>query len=313
MKAFIKFLCVVLSICTLLPLALSCGGGNATKLSFKSTLNYDYLKTLHGDAVTINGYIATSSPVNGSFIFLMNMPYQSCPFCVPNTTELSNTIEVYPKKGQKFDYTASAVKVSGRLEVAPSVDQPFSDPYGYTFNFKIVDADYEILKSEEMGADFAVWEKFSQSGVIDKIYEMYDYVDFVCKWNDYFVNTYTGSDGTVHKGYYLNAEDAKRYLEDGDKKYGTDPEYFKNLIKSIEAIDPVAFSELVDNIRRAEALAKIAYDKLYNGEYDKGQLQYIEKFDRTDYIYTINGGAELKEELNNVYAGFEGWLGSWEL
>ena len=34
-----------------------------------------------------------------SFMFLMNLPYQSCPFCVPNTSQLSNTMEVYPKKG----------------------------------------------------------------------------------------------------------------------------------------------------------------------------------------------------------------------
>ena len=52
-----------------------------TKLSFKSAAEYDYLKTLDGTMVTINGYMATSSPVDGSFMFLMNMPYQNCPFC----------------------------------------------------------------------------------------------------------------------------------------------------------------------------------------------------------------------------------------
>ena len=306
MKLFVKFLCIVLCFCTILPLATACGG-DVTRLSFKSTLNYDYLKTLNGQRVTINGYIATSSPVNGSFIFLMNMPYQSCPFCVPNTTELSNTIEVYPKSGKKFEYTASAVKVTGRLEVAPSVDQPFRDSYGYTFNFKIVDATYTVLKSEEMGADFAIWEKFSQSGIIDEIYQMYDYVDFICKWNDYYVN------GTASQpGYFLYASDAKNYLEKGDKKYGTDPEYFTNLISKVEAIDPTAFSELVDNIRDAEALAKKAYDKLYNGEYTS-EYVYVDKFGQYDHIYTITGGDELKAELDAVYMGFEGWLGSWEL
>ena len=314
MKKATKILCLLLCLCALLPLAVSCGDkGEATKLSFKSTLNYDYLKGLDGDKVTINGYIATSSPVNGSFIFLMNMPYQSCPFCVPNTTELSNTIEVYPKKGQKFDYTASAVKVSGTLEVAPSVDRPFTDSYGYTFNFKIVNAEYEVLKSAEMGADFAVWEKFSQSGVIDEIYKMYDYVDFICKWNEYYVDTTTGPDGTVYKGYYLNADDTKNYLEKGSKKYGTEPGYFDSLVAKVESIDKVAFAQLVKNIRQAEALSKKAYDKLYNGEYDKGELIYIEEFDRMDYKYTINGGEELKNELNQVYTGFEEWLGSWEL
>ena len=300
-----------------LPLTLACGkddeeNGDVVKLSFKSALSYDYLKSINGKTVTINGYIATSSPVNGSFIFLMNMPYQSCPFCVPNTTELSNTIEVYPKKGEKFSYTASAVKVTGKLEVAPSKDKPFTDPYGYTFNFKIVDAEYTILRSEEMGANFAVWEKFSQSGIIDEIYQMYDYVDFVCKWNEYFVNSYVKDDGTVEPGYYLYASDAKNYLEKGDKKYGTDPEYFNNLVKKIEAIDKTAFKDLISNIREAEALAKDAYAKLYNEEYTSEYI-YVDKFGKKDYIYTITGGDELKSRLNSVYSGFEEWLGGWEL
>ena len=47
--------------------------GNVTKLSFQAASGYDYLKTLDGTQVTINGYIATSSPVDGSFIFLMNL------------------------------------------------------------------------------------------------------------------------------------------------------------------------------------------------------------------------------------------------
>ena len=47
-------------------------GKNAVKLSFKSAASYEYLQTLNNKQVTINGYMATSSPVDGSFIFLMN-------------------------------------------------------------------------------------------------------------------------------------------------------------------------------------------------------------------------------------------------
>lgn len=287
------------------------GHSEYTNLTFKSTLSYDYLKGLDGKGVTINGYLATSSPVDGSFIFLMNMPYQSCPFCVPNTTELSNTIEVYPRAGQKFSYTASAVKVKGTLAVAPE-GQPYTDPYGYTFSFKIVDADYEVLTSEDMGADFGVWEKFSKSGVIDELYKMYDYVDFVCKWNEYFVNSYTDKNGVNKPGYYLWASDAKNYLEKGNMKYGTEETYFQDLIAKIETIDKDAFSDLVANIREAEALAKKAYAKLYAGEYTY-EYKYVEKFGTSDNIYTITGGEELKAELDGIFNGFQEWLGSWEL
>ena len=313
MSKILKIACVCLCLITIACVFPSCNSGEAIKLSFKSALSYDYLKKIDGKKVTINGYIATSSPVDGSFIFLMNMPYQSCPFCVPNTTELSNTMEVYPKKNKKFDYTASAVKVTGKLVVAPSVDQFFTDPYGYKFNFKIVNAEYEVLKSEEMGADFAVWEKFSQSGIIDEIYKMYDYVDFVCKWNEYYVDTKTNANGEVIKGFYLNAADAMSQLEKGMYKYGTEDGYFDKLVSKIEAIDKTAFYQLTDNIKEAKALASDAYQKLYSGQYNQGKLQYIEKFDITDYIYTINGGDELKSRLNKIYEGFENWLGGWEL
>ena len=102
-----KKLCVmaaaVLLLCGVLTACGSKDTGDPTKLSFKSALEYSYLKTLNGKQVTINGYLATSSPADGSFIFLMNMPFQSCPFCKPNTSQLSNTMEVYPKRGQILD------------------------------------------------------------------------------------------------------------------------------------------------------------------------------------------------------------------
>jgi hypothetical protein len=80
-----KTLSVLLIISVILCSFIGCNeeadnADGATKLSFKSALEYDYLKTLDGKQVTINGYMATSSPVDGSFMFLMNLPYQSCPF-----------------------------------------------------------------------------------------------------------------------------------------------------------------------------------------------------------------------------------------
>ena len=167
---------------------------DAVKLSFKSASKYDYLKTIDGQTVTINGYVATSSPVDGSFLFLMNLPYQSCPFCVPNTTELSNTIEIYPKKGDSFAYTNQAIKVVGTLVVAENENEPFTDEYGYTFNYKIVDASYTVLSGDDLSSDMALWQKIANSDVVNEIYKMYDYVNFVCLWNTYYINSYTDAE-----------------------------------------------------------------------------------------------------------------------
>lgn len=285
-----------------------------TKLSFKSASGYDYLKTLDGKPVSISGYMATSSPVDGSFMFLMNLPYQSCPFCVPNTSELSNTMEIYPREGDSFAYTTQAIQVVGILEVCDNPDEPFTDLYGYEFCSKIVDATYTIIKSEDLSEDMALWQKIASSNVVNDIYKMYDYVNFLCAWDTYFVNSYTDIDGNIVKGYYLWASDAKNYIyKDGAQfNYGYKEGYFDSIVSKIESVDKEAFSDLVANVRKAETLAKKALAELENGNYTY-EKKYIEKFDNIDDVYTLTKGKELQAEMETVYKEFSNWLGSWEM
>ena len=306
----------LVAVCILSSLA-SCGGkeGDSVKLSFKSASSYDYLKTLDGKQVTINGYIATSSPVDGSFIFLMNLPYQSCPFCVPNTSELSNTIEVYPAKGEDFTaFTAQAIKVVGTLVVAENKDEPFTDRYGYTFNYKIVDATYTVIKAEELSSDMALWQKIAEAGVVDEVYGMYDYLNFVCSWYEYRVKDSTNADGETVQGYYISPDKLEMFLfADGSQfNYGYKDGYFDGIVQKIEAIDKGAFSDLVENIRDAEKLAKKALDEIKAENY-ASKTVYDEYFGREMTKYSLNKAAELSEEWNLLYYDFAGWIGSWEL
>lgn len=212
---------VFIMVLAMLPALCACGNGGeqgaaaggTTKISFKQALSYEYLKSLDGTEVTINGYLATSSPVDGSFVFLMNLPFQSCPFCVPNTSQLSNTMEVYPEEGKTFSYTNQAVKVTGTLEVAESEDEPFTDMYGYEFAFKIADASYTILKDEDMSAELALWQKFASTDLMNEINDMYNYVNFLCSWNEYYVDSYDDGQGNTVPGYYLYASDALNFVQ----------------------------------------------------------------------------------------------------
>ncbi|MBO4871836.1 MAG: hypothetical protein J5496_00265 [Lachnospiraceae bacterium] len=308
---------LLLTVCLAALLLGACGrdsGGEAVPLSFKQAAGYDYLKSINGKTVAINGYMATSSPADGSFIFLMNMPFQSCPFCVPNTTQLANTMEVYPRKGETFTYTVQAIRVTGRLVVAKDASNPFTDLYGYRFSFKIEDATYRILKDEDLSAELKLWQDLSSSGIINELYDMYNYVNFVCKWPTYKVNSYTDKDGKTVTGYYLYAADAVRYLEkDGAQfNYGYKEGYFENLQKRILKISDTAFSALVDNISSAKQLADEAVAALKNGEYTM-EKKYVEEFGQEDYIYTLNRGAELAERMDALYNFFSDWLAGWEL
>lgn len=286
----------------------------STKLSFKEALSYDALKELDGKPVTINGYLATSSPVDGSFIFLMNLPFQNCPFCVPNTSQLSNTMEVYPKEGERFSYTNQAVKVEGILSVAEDPEQPFVDLYGYEFAFKIQDASFTILKGEDVSEELALWQKFASTDIINEIYAMYDYVNFVCSWNNYFVNSSDDGNGNIYPGYYLYASDAEKFLkeEDGQYHYGYVDNYFDDLIAKIQAVDPDAFADLVANIEQAKALAADALQDLEDGNYTY-ESQYVERFENTDYVYTLNRGEEFQQRFDELFYGFSLWLSGWEL
>ena len=319
MKKITKILVLLLTLAILTTVFAGCGDdaineGEATKLSFKAASGYEYLKTLDGKTVTINGYMATSSPVDGSFLFLMNLPYQSCPFCVPNTSQLSNTMEVYPKEGDSFAYTSQAIKIVGTLDVADDENEPFTDMYGYEFNYKIVDATYTIIQSSELSEDMALWQKIAESDVVNDIYKMYDYVNFLCAWDTYYVNSYTDENGETVTGYYLYAADVENYLyKDGAQfNYGYQAGYFDSIVSKIEAVDQTAFADLVSNIRKAEALAKEALAELENGNYTS-EYQYVEMFETEDYVYTLTRGEELQEKMNQVYAEFSAWLSSWEM
>ncbi len=318
MKKFFKGILLVFIIITVFTF-IGCNKTNSDtddiiKLSFKATSGYDYLKSIDGQSVTISGYMATSSPVDGSFIFLMNLPYQSCPFCVPNTSQLSNTLEIYPKKGDSFSYTTQAIKVTGTLIVSESEDKPFTDKYGYEFCCKIENATYTIIKAEDISSDIALWQKIADTDVVNDIYKMYDYVNFLCAWNTYFVNNYTDENGNTHAGYYLYPSDAERYIyTDGAQfNYGYKEGYFDSIIDKIQKIDKSAFSDLVANIRQAGTLAETALFELKNQNYTS-EYQYIEKFGTSDRVYTLNKGKELTAKMDELYLGFSNWLGSWEM
>ena len=320
-KILIKFAAIFLLLAVMTSSFVACkdepvdpNGDNVTKLSFKAASGYDYLKTLNGTLVTISGYMATSSPVDGSFMFLMNLPYQSCPFCVPNTSQLSNTMEIYPKKGESFSYTTQAIQVVGTLEVSESEDKPFTDMYGYEFCCKIVDATYTIIKAEDLSEDMALWQKIANTDVVNDIYKMYDYVNFLCAWNTYFVNSYTNENGETIPGYYLYASDAERFIyNDGAQyNYGYKEGYFDSIVAEIEAVDKTAFADLVANVRKAESLANKALSELENKNYTS-EYKYVEKFGKEDWIFTLNKGDELTSEMRQVYMEFSNWLGSWEM
>lgn len=318
-KIFLRTAALLLAVIFIIPSALcACDGDggapsidDATLLSFKSAASYDYLKTLDGKKVTIKGWLATSSPVDGSFIFLMNMPYQSCPFCKPNTSQLSNTIEVFPKKGKKFEYTAEVVQIVGTLAVAEQ-NAPFTDKYGYEFNYKIVDAEYYLLDESELSGDLALWQKIANSNIVTDINKMFEYLNFVCNWCEYTAKFADGKD-------YLFPSDAERFIKtDGAQyNYGYKDGYFEGLVSKVLKIDTENLNDLINLILRAKELSEKALSDIENGKYSR-----VDEYTVTSTGTLIFGDgrkqykmddASIGKQNDALYTEFASWISSWEL
>ena len=261
-----KFAALIALLLCLMLLATGCGGKEAssaevTKLSFADSASLDTLKALDGKPVTITGYMATLSPLSGEYIYLMNMPYQSCPFCVPNTNQLSNTMAVYAASGSKFEFTDRPVQINGTMRVADRVDD-----YGYSYNYYIDDASYTAVDLSSVSQEYALYQSLAEDGVIADVNAMFDYLMFVCQWTEY-TSGYTDENGEEIT-YYLYPGDVTSILEsDGLNGYATQasPDYFPGLISRVNAVSSTGLTELTDIIAAALTVEQNARAELEAG------------------------------------------------
>ena len=300
-----KFAALIALLVCIALLATGCGGKEAssaevTKLSFADSASLDTLKALDGKPVTITGYMATLSPLSGEYIYLMNMPYQSCPFCVPNTNQLSNTMAVYAASGSKFEFTDRPVQISGIMRVADRVDD-----YGYSYNYYIDDASYTAVDLSSVSQEYALYQSLAEDGVIADVNAMFDYLMFVCQWTEY-TSGYTDENGQEIT-YYLYPGDVTDILEsDGLYGYATQssPDYFPGLISRVNAVSSTGLTELTDVLSAAQAVEQYA-----RGELESGNYTYDEAADK----YTLTNSEELYNRFYEVYAAFSTWLTQYEL
>jgi len=272
----------------------------AALLSFSDSVSVERMQELDGKQVTIIGYMATLSPISGKFMYLMNMPYQSCPFCLPNTNQLTNTMAVYAPEGDTFEFTDQAIQVTGTL-----VNDEVVDEFGYSYNYRIKDARYEVVDLSTVSEEFVLWQAIATDGVINEIFDMFDYLYFLSHWTEY-QGSYTDDDGNV-VDFYMYPGDVYYYLQD-DSAYGYadkySDDYFTNLIARIRAISPDGLEDLVAIIEAADALTDVVLQELYNENYT-----YDEAADK----YTLNNAEALDNQFYEIYYQFFDWLARWEL
>ena len=296
---------LAISLAAALLLLAGCSGAapgeeGATALKFTDAVSLETLTALDGKTVSIVGYMATLSPLSGKFLYLMNMPYQSCPFCVPNTTQLANTMAVYAPEGQTFGYTDQAIRVTGTLRI-----EDYTDEYGYVYNYRIADASYEIVDLAALSEDYALWQSIASDGVVAEINSMFDYLHFLCQWTEY-QSGYTDDDGS-EVVYFLYPGDVEMYLQDtGPYGYAQEAgeDYFPGLIERIRAISANDLEDLVTIVESAQQVAATALSELRAGNYT---------YDSAEDKYALQKNAELYNAWYDAYSQFALWLAKWEI
>ena len=276
------------------------GEEGATALKFTDAVSLETLTALDGKTVSIVGYMATLSPLSGKFLYLMNMPYQSCPFCVPNTAQLANTMAVYAPEGQTFGYTDQAIRVTGTLRI-----EDYTDEYGYVYNYRIADASYEIVDLAALSEDYALWQSIASDGVVAEINSMFDYLHFLCQWTEY-QSGYTDDDGS-EVVYFLYPGDVEMYLQDtGPYGYAQEAgeDYFPGLIERIRAISANDLEDLVTIVESAQQVAATALSELRAGNYT---------YDSAADKYALQKNEELYNAWYDAYSQFALWLAKWEI
>ena len=297
-----KLIALALALILAAALLSGCGKGSAEAqpLSFAESASLDAIKALNGKQVTLTGYMATLSPLSGEYIYLMNLPYQSCPFCVPNTQQLANTMAVYAPKNGKFTYTDRPIRVTGRMELGD-----FSDEYGYTYNYRIVDAAYEVVDLSEVSSDYALYNALAEDGVIADVNAMFDYLLFICQWTEY-QGGYTDENGS-QLSYYLYPGDVENVLAD-DSAYGyaaqASADYFPGLIRRVRAVSADGLEDLVAILESAQAVEQRARAELADQQYS-----YDDAADK----YVLTNAQELSDLFYDVYGQFSQWLTRYQL
>ena len=78
------------------------------QIRFSDLVSLEALQTFKDKTVTAIGYLSPIASYDGSFGYLMNLPYQTCPYCLPSDTKITNTIASICKTNPtRYDQTSN--------------------------------------------------------------------------------------------------------------------------------------------------------------------------------------------------------------
>ena len=155
------------------------------QIRFSDLVSLEALKEYNNKKVTAIGYLSPITSYDGSFGYLMNLPYQTCPYCLPSDTKITNTIAIFAKNGKQLEFTEAAIMVSGILKL-----EPYTDEYGYSYNYRIVDVTMEEADTSELGEKITLYNKLAEKEILPRLMETLYSVDDNVYYDEYIANGY---------------------------------------------------------------------------------------------------------------------------
>ena len=153
------------------------------QIRFSDLVSLKDLEEYNNKTVTAIGYLSPITSYDGSFGYLMNLPYQTCPYCLPSDTKITNTITIFAKNGKQIEFTEAAIMVRGTLKL-----ESYTDAYGYSYNYRIIDATIEEADTSELGEKIVLYNKLAEKEILTKLMDTLYWVDENVYYDEYTAN-----------------------------------------------------------------------------------------------------------------------------
>lgn len=234
------------------------------QIRFSDLVSLEDLKKYDNKVVTALGYLSPITSYDGSFGYLMNLPYQTCPYCVPSDTKITNTIAIFAKSGQKIQFTEAAVMVKGTLKL-----EPYIDAYGYSYNYRLTDVEIETADTSDLGEKIALYNKLAEEKILINLMAI----------------LYSVDDNVFYDEYTANGSKYERQIVDISK--------VDTVIKNLEKFNAEDVSILNEVAKELKEIAQDTNDFIQKEEYEK----ILEYKDRTLNLFYEIGSWMQKYQL----------------
>ena len=226
------------------------------QIRFRDLVSLESLEVYKDKTVTAIGYLSPIGAYDGSFTYLMNLPYQTCPYCLPSDTKITNTLAIFAKNGKPIEFTEAAVMVRGTLKL-----EPYTDEYGYSYNYRIVDVEVEEADTSTLGEKIVLYNKLAEKEILTRMMEA----------------LYSVDDNVYYDEYTANGYQYERQIVDLTN--------LENLIADLESFDQEEVSILMNTATKLKEIATDVNKLLEEENYDK-ILDYKER--TLQLFYDIN-------------------------